>query len=141
MLRKCTAQEDGTGVPAPSLAYQEDDILAAFQACLHLAEVVLVIYRLLVDLKDHIATTQTGILSERIRLNILNDHALARLGSQPIGKITGERPHGHPQLAFGRLGLVVRIFVIAQAVPEKLGSVSDGDRSLTGFSVAQVADL
>ena len=54
MLRKCTAQEDSARVAAPSLAYQEDDVLAALQVRLKLAEVVFVVDRLLVHFEDHV---------------------------------------------------------------------------------------
>src|SRR2546429_9843225 len=99
MLRKCTAQEDGTGVPATALAYQKDDILPALQACLNLAEVVFVVDGLLVDLKDHVTATQAGIFGERVRLHVLHDDPFTRLRSEAICEVTRQRPHRYAQLA------------------------------------------
>src|SRR5690242_6181234 len=99
MLRKCTAQEDGPGVPSAALPYKKDDILTALQVCLNLAEVIFTVDGLLVDFEDHVAASQTYILGEGVRLHVLHDHALACRGSQAVRQVARKRPYGDAQLA------------------------------------------
>src|SRR5436309_2233341 len=100
MLRKCTAQEDGSGVAAASLAYQENDVLPALQASLQLAEVILIVDRLLIDLEDHVAAPQANVFRERVRLHVLHNHAFAGGRAQTVRQVTRQWSHRDSELAF-----------------------------------------
>src|ERR1019366_2401991 len=57
-LRQRARHEDGSGI-ATSRTDQEDDILTALESRCHLAEIIFVIDRLLIDLEDHVAAAET----------------------------------------------------------------------------------
>src|SRR6476661_3437075 len=141
MLRKCTAQEDGARVAAPSLAYQKDDVLAALQVSLKLAEVVLTVDGLLVDFQDHVAPPKTNVLGKGVRLHVLNDDAFPCRRAQAVGQVSGKRFDRDAQFAFGGLFLVVVVLFVAQAVAEEFGAIRDSDAGFTWLAIAQVSDL
>ena len=121
------AQEDGPGAPSPALPDEESDVLPALELCLELAEFVLAVDRLAVDLQDDVALAQAGVFGERARLHLRDDHALVGGNVEPRGHVRSDVLHRHSEL--GVLGLgVARLFVlVAGAVAEQLGTIGDGD--------------
>src|SRR6185437_1303161 len=86
-LRKRAGEENRAGVPSPSLANQEDHILPSLELASDAPEVVLAIYWLLVDLKDHVAAAQTDVFGKGSRFHVADDYAFICRNSQAISHV------------------------------------------------------
>src|SRR5690348_9236793 len=124
-LRERAGEEYCAGIPSPSLADQEDHILPGLELAGDTAEVVLAVYRLLVDLQDHVAAAEADVLREGPGLHVTDYNALIRWDSQAIGHVWRDGAYRNAHLSRCRLFFSTGLFLVRGGIAVELGTISD----------------
>src|SRR6516164_2054933 len=105
-LRQRPSLEDCCVVAAAAGADEEHHVLTALHLRLEPLEVGFAVHRLLVDLEDHVAAAQSGVIAEATGLHVLHDDAPGAGELIAVGHLRSDAPHGDAELALLRLGLL-----------------------------------